>query len=98
MSAFYIGQRVRIVTDDGFAPETVGRQATVIGIDQEAEHFITGVPYIGYDLNIDGLGTGDEDFDYCFEGYHLEPILPAGLESLDLINQLYEPEPEAIRV
>lgn len=92
MSAFYIGQRVRIVRTDK-CPEALQREATVIGSLREAL-LKDGHTYFGYEISVDGIGRFSPRGNwYCFPAEYLEPIIPPGLESLAEINALYEPEP-----
>lgn len=98
MSAFYVGQKVRKVRGTG----NIGLTGTVSGFDQSQSDGCTiswrlDTEFIGMQMNGKkvSIPAGSEAWD---NPHHLEPILPAGLESLDRINELYEPEPEVIRV
>lgn len=96
MSAFYFGQKVRKVRGQW----NVGHTGTVCGFDPfDPNGFMVAVRLDAASI---GMRNGEIiDVPAGFEVWdspdHLEPILPDGLESLDRINELYEPTPEVVR-
>ena len=87
MSAFYVGQRVRVRCSVSFCDgqETFIRELGVIAYDGY-------VPYVGAEVSIPYNG-GPKG--WCvFEYHELEPILPEGMESLADTLALWLPEGE----
>lgn len=93
MSRFFVGQRVRVVKSGPRSRHLLGRETFVTEVGVTATMGRFG-PFF------DGLATTEKNSDggqFVAPPDFFEPILPTGLESLDRINELYEPEPEAIR-
>lgn len=92
MSSFYIGQRVRIARAKN--PQFSGREATItssLTVARLVSDPLT--PKWGYDVSVAGIGNKDLNGLSLFaEPWQLEPILPSGLESIEEINALYEPQ------
>lgn len=99
MSAFYIGQRVRLVaarTASGHQHlgwiATVAQSSPVIkgwSFDCTAKtlEVVTDDLVIRYDNGEEGT----------VKAWQVEPIIPPGLESLEEINELWQTEPETVR-
>lgn len=89
MSAFYVGQRVRIIGADNH-PRLIGREGVIVS----AEYDYFGM---GHEVVVQGEESWFFDGVFHCNTYHLEPIAPPGLESLEEINALYEPSPVEAR-
>lgn len=90
--SFYVGQRVKLrYVRNIFWMKLVGTEGTIVGkadLIVSDDHMHPGQFLVAWDSTPrHGLHAADQ----------LEPIVPDGLESLDRINELYEPEPEVIR-
>jgi len=81
---FYPGLRVRLVGISPWAPALDGSEATVLGRTPPEQ----GVDLVGY-WEVSTPAHVHQDY--------LEPIVPDGLESIEEINALYEPSPEAVK-
>lgn len=87
MTAFYVGQRVRVVRNVSqmrSLDRVIGLESFVVSVD--APH-----GWAGHTILLAEYGSG-----LLFHPDDLEPILPPGLESLAEINALYEPSPEVV--
>lgn len=92
MSAFWIGQRVRI-TGANHHFEHVGCEATITSAPDT--YAVCGRTYFGHWALIDGRPSWREDHFWHVSMGHMEPIAPSGLESNEKIDELFEPTPEA---
>lgn len=102
MSAFYVGQRVRIKWSDNW-PEISGSEGVITGTGLSVSllHNWAG---LGFYVSPDAWGSNRAPrrgnylaTHLCARAEQLEPILPPGLESLEEINALYEPSPVEVR-
>jgi hypothetical protein len=86
MAAFYVGQRVRVkfVVSPNLA-QFVGMETTIVGPLHDFYFAHAGEVTSGYYVALHPR--------FCPGPDQLEPIKPAGLESLDEINSLFEPAP-----
>lgn len=90
MANFWIGQRVKCVADFDNELNLIGKAGVVTNGWRQ---YIVRAAYRavlreGWEVKFDGV----HGFVICSPG-EIEPILPDGLESPDLIDELYEPDP-----
>ena len=83
MTTFYVGQRVRVVSDCvGGATQLIGSEGVVNDLNCTNEGGESG--------NI-GVSIGDED-DWCFPPDCLEPILYDGNKTVEWSECLWQPK------
>lgn len=87
MSAFKVGQRVRIV--HSFTPEIAGRAAIVLSRLGPAICDVTGTRYLGHDLDVDGIGPVLRGHPISCEPSQLAPLTdPKADEFIAAIKKL----------